>query len=192
MDKKLQPELTDTLFGELIESHSKQLLNRAFYLLSNKEDAEDVVQEVFIVAYSRKDTFRNVLSAEAWLQGILHNKVVDMYKDRYRKPMVNINFEHFFDHNGEWKQSDLTNVWDETSDSLEALLDNTDFRQSFYDCLERLPPRWKIAVKLCYLRGKKAASICRELEITTTAYWKLLQRSRLQLRECIEINWFDK
>lgn len=69
MNKKLQPELTDTLFGELIESHSKQLLNRAFYLLSNKEDAEDVVQEVFIVAYSRKDTFRNVLSAEAWLQG---------------------------------------------------------------------------------------------------------------------------
>ena len=63
MNIKPQPELTDTLFEELIESHSHKLLNRAFYLLSNKEDAEDVVQEVFIVAYSRRDTLHNVLSA---------------------------------------------------------------------------------------------------------------------------------
>lgn len=192
MNIKPQPELTDTLFEELIESHSHKLLNRAFYLLSNKEDAEDVVQEVFIVAYSRRDTLHNVLSAEAWLQGILHNKVVDMYKERYRKPMVNINFEHYFDQNGEWKQTDITNVWEETPDSLDTLLDNTDFRQSFYDCLHKLPPRWKIAIKLCYLHGQKAGKICHELGLTTTAYWKLLQRSRLQLRKCIEINWFDK
>ena len=192
MNIKPQPELTDTLFEELIESHSHKLLNRAFYLLSNKEDAEDVVQEVFIVAYSRRDTLHNVLSAEAWLQGILHNKVVDMYKERYRKPIVNINFEHYFDQNGEWKQTDITNVWEETPDSLDTLLDNTDFRQSFYDCLDKLPPRWKIAIKLCYLHGQKAGKICHELGLTTTAYWKLLQRSRLQLRKCIEINWFDK
>lgn len=185
-------ELTDTLFESLIENHSKRLLNRAFYLVSNKEDAEDIVQEVFLVAYHKKESLRDVQSAEAWLLGILHHKVSDMYKERYRKPIRNIHFEQDFDEYGEWKRTDVANDWAESPDSLEALLDNTDFRKSFYGCLDKLPPRWKIAVKLYYLRSKKAVEICQELNMTTTAYWKLLQRSRLQLRECIEISWFSK
>ena len=176
----------------LIENFSKRLLNRAYYLLSNKEDAEDVVQEVFLVAYNKRESLRDVQSVEAWLLGILHHKVSDMYKERYRKPLVNINFEHDFDQYGEWKRTDVVNTWEEPSDSLEALLDDTDFRQSFYNCLDKLPPRWKIAVSLCYLSSRKASEICRELNITSTAYWKLLQRSRLQLRECVDKNWFNK
>lgn len=188
----LQPELGYTSLENLIERYSKRLLNRAYHLLSNKEDAEDVVQEVFLVAYDKRDSSRDIDSMEAWLLGILYHKVADIYKERYKKPMVNINFEHDFDGNGEWKRTDVANVWEENPESLEALLDNIDFRQSFYGCLDKLPPRWKIAVRLCYLRNKKADEICKELNISSTNYWKLLQRSRLQLRECIDMNWFTK
>lgn len=186
------PKLTDTSFDSLIEHYSGKLLNRAYYLLSNKEDAEDVVQEVFLAAYSKKESLENINSVEAWLLGILYHKVTDIYKERYRKPTVTISFEHDFDSYGEWNRTDIANAWEEHLESLEALLDNTDFRQSFYGCLDKLPPRWRIAVKLCYLQSKKAVEICKELNMTSTAYWKLLQRSRLQLRECIEMNWFNK
>ncbi len=187
-----QPELTDAFFESLIENHSKRLLNRAYYLLSNKEDAEDAVQEVFLAAYAKRMSLPDVNSVEAWLLGVLYHKVSDMYKERYKKPMAGINFDHDFDRNGEWKQTDVANTWEDAPESPEMLLDNTDFRQSFYSCLDKLPPKWKIAVKLCYLQSKKAVEICKELNISSTAYWKLLQRSRLQLRECIEINWFSK
>ena len=187
-----QSELTYASFESLIEAYSKKLLNRAYYLLSNKEDAEDVVQEVFLVAYGKRESFKDIDSIEAWLFGILYHKVADMYKEHYKKPMVNINFESDFDQHGEWKRTDVVNTWEEHSESLETLLDNTHFRNSFYGCLEKLPPRWRIAVKLCYLQNQKASEICRELNISSTNYWKLLQRSRLQLRECIDINWFNK
>lgn len=187
-----QPKSTFASFESLIENYSKRLLNRAYYLLSNKEDAEDAVQEVFLAAYAKRDSSPDINSMEAWLLGILYHKVADIYKERYRKPMAGINFEHDFNVDGEWKQTDVANAWEENTESLEALLDNTDFRQSFYGCLDKLPPKWKIAVKLCYLQSKKAGEICQELNITPTAYWKLLQRSRLQLRECIELNWFSK
>lgn len=188
-----QSELTHaSSFESLIEHYSKRLLNRAYYLLSTKEDAEDVVQEVFMVAYAKKETFRDINSIEAWLLGILYHKVADIYKERYKKPMVDFDFEHDFDRYGEWKQTDVANAWEEDPASLETLLDNTDFRQSFYGCLDKLPPRWKIAVKLCYLQSKKATEICQELNLSSAAYWKLLQRSRLQLRACIEKNWFSK
>lgn len=186
------PQLTDTSFESLIERYSNKLLGRAYYLLSNKEDAEDAVQEVFLAAYSKRKSLEDINSVEAWLLGILYHKVTDIYKERYRKPTVTISFEHDFDSYGEWKRTDVANVWEEHPESLEALLDNTDFRQSFYGCLDKLPPRWRIAVKLCYLQSKKAVEICKELNMTSTAYWKLLQRSRLQLRECIEMNWFNK
>lgn len=187
-----QSQLTDALFESLIENYSKRLLNRAYYLLSNKEDAEDIVQEVFLAAYAKRESLLDVHSVEAWLLGILHHKVTDIYKERYRRPMAGLGFDHDFNSDGEWKQTDVANVWEEDVESLEALLNNTDFRQSFYGCLDKLPPKWKIAVKLCYLQSKKAGEICKELNITSTAYWKLLQRSRLQLRECIDLNWFRK
>lgn len=187
-----QTELIAASFESLVEHYSKRLLNRAYYLLSNKEDAEDAVQEVFLAAYARRESFPDINSVEGWLLGILYHKVADIYKERYRKPMVDLHFEHDFDRNGEWKHTDVANTWEEQAETLEALLDNTDFRHSFYDCLDKLPLRWKIAVKLCYLQSKKASEICKELNITASAYWKLLQRSRLQLRECIDMNWFSK
>lgn len=187
-----QKETTNALFESLIEAHSKRLLNRAYYLLSNKEDAEDVVQEVFLAAYSRSESLQDINSMEAWLLGMLYHKVADIYKERYKKPMVAIDFEHDFDQNGEWKRPDVANTWEEHPESLEVLLDNTDFRQIFYNCLDKLPPKWKIAVKLCYLQNRKAVEICKELDVSSANYWKLLQRSRLQLRECIDMNWFSK
>lgn len=187
-----QPKLICVSFESLIVDYSQRLLNRAYYLLSNKEDAKDMVQEVFIVAYAKRESLSDIHSIEAWLYGILYHKVADLYRERYRKPTVDLNFEHDFNKYGEWKYSDVANAWEESPESLEALLDNTDFRQSFYSCIDKLPPKWKIAVKLCYLQREKAADICKELNITSAAYWKLLQRSRLQLRECVELNWFNK
>jgi len=41
-----------------------------------------------------------------------------------------------------------------------------------------------------YLQEKKAATVCQEMGINTTNLWKILQRSRMQLRVCLENNWF--
>lgn len=184
--------MTPPTIERLIEQHSKRLLNRAYYLLSNKQDAEDLVQEVFVVAYHKREALVALDSVEAWLMGVLHHKVADRYKERYRKPLVGINFEHDFDQNGEWKQAEATNVWADNPEDLDSLLDDPEFRQSFYGCLDHLPPRWQIAIKLCYLRGKSGPEVCSELNISSANYWKVLQRSRLQLRECVETNWFKR
>jgi len=38
----------------------------------------------------------------------------------------------------------------------------------------------------------ESEEICQELEITPTNYWQIMHRAKLQLRECIENNWFNK
>ncbi len=180
-------------FEKLIEEYSPFLLNRAYYLLSNKEDAEDLVQEVFYSAYISYHNYNGKGSIKSWLQGILYNKTMDLYKKKYKYgTKIQINFSTDFDKHGEWSSADIEKNWfGEHKTEHENLLDNREFRDQFYGCLEALPHKWGVVVKLCYLSENKAEYICSELGITLSNYWKLLQRSRLQLRRCIDAKWFN-
>lgn len=171
-----------------IEQYSERLLNRAVYLLSDKEDAQDVVQEVFLSAFSSYDSFEGKSKPLTWLTTILNNKVADHYRKKY-KSEPQIRLDHFFDEMGSWKNDDVLNDWD-VSNKESELLDNDDFNKTLEDCLEDLPSRWKIPMKMYYLQEKKAPEVSQELNISTTNLWKILQRSRMQLRECLDLNWF--
>lgn len=170
-----------------IDQYSSELLNRAVYLLSDKEEAKDIVQDVFLAAYSGYQSFQGKSSVKTWLQTILKNKVADYYRKKYKNP-AKTSLNSFFDETGFWKNGEtLLNAWSETMLSG----DLAEFDRILESCMENLPPKWKILVKLYYLEEKKAAQVCQEIDITTTNLWKILQRSRLQLRECLEINEFD-
>ncbi|WP_326982828.1 sigma-70 family RNA polymerase sigma factor [Chryseobacterium sp. MYb264] len=173
-----------------INQYSEGLLRRAVYLLSDKTEAEDVVQEVFIAAFSSYDSFEGKSAPLTWLMTILNRKVADFYRKKY-KSEPNINLDHFFDENGSWRNDDVLNNWDASHKETE-LLDNQDFNKTLEECIEDLPSRWKIPMKMYYLEEKKAPEVSQELNISTTNLWKVLQRSRMQLRECLEINWFAK
>ena len=173
-----------------IDDYSQKLLDRAYYLLSDKEDAKDVVQEVFLSAYKSKDSFQGKSLPLTWLTSILHHKIADIYKKRYKGNSQPFSFEPFFDKHGEWIEPDVADSWEENGFAVSTLLDNDSFYNIFNQCLDRLPRQWLMVVNKCYLQEQKAAEICRELNLTTANYWKLLQRSRLQLRKCIDVHWF--
>jgi len=173
-----------------IDDYSQKLLDRAYYLLSDKEDAKDVVQEVFLSAYKSRDSFQGKSSPLTWLTSILHHKIADVYKKRYNGNLQPFSFDTFFDKHGEWIEPDVADPWEEDEFAVSALLDNNSFCDILDQCLGRLPRQWLMVVNKCYLQEQKAAEICRELNLTTANYWKLLQRSRLQLRKCIDVHWF--
>jgi RNA polymerase sigma factor, sigma-70 family len=171
-----------------IELYSESLLNRALSMVRDKEDAMDLVQEVFISATAAYRTFERKSTPLTWLLNILKNKIADFYRHKYRKPET-VNMPEFFDHTGSWKDDSILHEWSQNfdePDEQKALMNTLD------KCLDHLPSQWQVTVKLYYLEEKKAKEVCQELDITTTNLWKILQRSRMQLRKCIELNWFDK
>ncbi|MFC7348265.1 RNA polymerase sigma factor [Chryseobacterium zhengzhouense] len=173
-----------------IEQYSEALLRRAVYLVSDKVEAEDIVQEVFISAFSSFDSFEGKSKPLTWLMTILNHKIADFYRKKY-KSEPEIKLDHFFEDNGSWRNNDVLNNWN-TENKEAELLDDRAFNQALENCLEDLPSRWKIPVKMYYLEEKKAPEVSQELNISTTNLWKILQRSRMQLRECLEFNWFAK
>jgi RNA polymerase sigma-70 factor (ECF subfamily) len=58
--------------------------------------------------------------------------------------------------------------------------------------MDALPDKWSTIMKLKYLTGNKGEEICQELGISTTNFWQIMHRARLNLRECIDNNWFNQ
>lgn len=176
------------LFKDIIKNYTSLLFNRASYLLSNTEDAEDLVQEVFIVAYNSFETFAENSSIKTWLFGILNHKVADYYRKKY-KNNTSISLDHYFDEEGSWKKDQILKDW---NDDEVSLLNDAEFKLIFDKCIDKLPDKWKIPFKLYYLEGKKTEFVSQELAITATNLWKILQRGRLQLKDCLDRNWFNQ
>lgn len=180
-------ESLDLIFAEWIDNHSEKLLNRAYYMISNREDAKDLVQDVFMIAYSKLETFEHKSAPYTWLSAILQNKISDIYRKKY-KSSPTINFDSIFSKHGEWINDDVSNSWGGFENG--NALDDEGFNVVFDGCIDRLPDKWRFVIQQSYIQQQAAATICGDMNISLNNYWKILQRSRLQLRECIDINWF--
>ncbi|UZJ64501.1 RNA polymerase sigma factor [Sphingobacterium sp. KU25419] len=59
------------IFDQWVEDYSETLMRRALYLLSDRQDAEDLVQDVFIAAFDSYPTFKGNSTPLTWLMHIL-------------------------------------------------------------------------------------------------------------------------
>jgi len=176
------------LFKDIVNRYTSLLYARANYLLSNVEDVEDIVQDTFISAYENYDKYKGESNIKTWLTAILKNKVSDYYRKKY-KSFTSLSLDHYFDEDGSWKKEHLLQEWDNAEESI---FNDSEFRNIFDACIDKLPPKWSIPFKMYYIDEKKTDLLSQELGLTTTNIWKILQRGRLQLKECLEINWFTK
>jgi RNA polymerase sigma-70 factor (ECF subfamily) len=63
-----------------------QVLSAALRLTGNRQDAEDLTQEVMLHAYAGMSSFRDGSSPKAWLHRILHNAWISQYRRRKCRP----------------------------------------------------------------------------------------------------------
>ena len=59
-------------------------------------------------------------------------------------------------------------------------------------CIDYLPEKYAMIFKMRTLQNIKTEEICKELDISASNLWVIIHRARMQLRECLEENWFNK
>ncbi|RIK59061.1 RNA polymerase subunit sigma-24 [candidate division KSB1 bacterium] len=72
-------------FEQLVALHDRQVLKLAFHLLSRREDAEDVYQEIFVLVFRKIGTFRFESEFSTWLYRIVVNACINYRKKRSRE-----------------------------------------------------------------------------------------------------------
>jgi RNA polymerase sigma-70 factor (TIGR02943 family) len=173
-----------------VDQYSDSMYSWAFHKTSSRETAEDLVQDTFLAAFQSFEKFKGDSNPRTWLFSILNNKINDHYRHTYRQPKIEDNsiFETFFDSNLRWKTDQRPQQWtEETGD----ILDDDEFQKILHYCMKNLPVNWSTAIQLKFMEEKKGEHICQELGITDTNFWQILHRAKLQLRKCLELNWFN-
>jgi RNA polymerase sigma-70 factor (ECF subfamily) len=69
-------------FEELYQQHSTRLFNLAWRMCGTRTDAEDLLQEIFLLAYRKLPDFRGDSSVGTWLYRLAMNRCLDHLKSR--------------------------------------------------------------------------------------------------------------
>ena len=181
------------LFNEWVAQFTDKMFSWAYHKTSNKELAEDLVQETFLSAFKAIDNFKFESQPKTWLFRILNNKIIDHYRKK-AKDFVNPTeiellsikaTDALFNNKEHWNTNTTYGNWEEEK----HLLDNIAFNNVLANCIGKLPEKWRAAIESKYHSDKSAAEICKELNITSSNYWQVIHRAKLQLKICLEQNW---
>jgi RNA polymerase sigma-70 factor (TIGR02943 family) len=189
----------DTTIRSWVDLYADKMYTWALYKTSIKEIAEDLVQDTFLAAFQSISKFEGKSEPKTWLFAILNNKIAEHFRKQFRNPTITESqsgtnsgtalFDTLFDANDQWIKEQRPKEW---QDDQPNLLDDPAFIKVLQACMSKLPGNWMAAIQLKYLEEKKGELICQELGIAPTNFWQILHRAKLQLRKCLEFNWFKK
>ena len=84
----------DSVFQKLYEKYHQDLFQVLFYMVKNRETAEDLMQEVYIKVLNNYRKFEGKSSEKTWLYSIARNTAIDYFrKQRNWKQRLFSNFE---------------------------------------------------------------------------------------------------
>ena len=78
-------------YDQLVRRYQTRIYSLAYNMTGNKEDAEDMVQDVFVKAFSYLKSFRGTSSFYTWIYRIAINRTINFLKRRKKKQAVSLN-----------------------------------------------------------------------------------------------------
>jgi len=179
------------IIAELFTNYSDYLYNYAITRVNDVHIAEDLVQETFISALKGYDSFQSKSKESTWLIAILKNKIIDFYRKKSKQYFQHSldelqSMDDFFNSKGSWQLDQRPSKWDMDVDKA---IEQQEFYETLQQCLVRLNDVQRMAFVMKHLDDEDTDEICKELEITSTNYWVIIHRAKLQLRKCMETNW---
>ena len=150
----------------LYNLYSKAMYNLAYRITNNREDAEDVLQEVFVECFRNLGTFRFESTFGAWLKSILINRSIN----HLRKKKVNLVL-----------QENLPEVPDEPDNQSETVFST----EKVFRGIEMLPDGYRVILTLYLLEGYDHQEISQILGISESTSKSQYSRAKDKLRKLL-------
>jgi len=172
-----------------IDLYSDYLFNYTITRVSDREIAQDLVQETFLAGLKSMKNFKGEASERTWLISILKRKIIDHYRkinSNKGKAEVRINYTDD-ESEGDWLEERVADPFDKTA---EDTLQNSELGDAIHDCLGKLPQKQADVFKMKTILNYETEVICNELNITASNLWVIIHRARTAMADCLKTNWF--
>lgn len=162
------------LFEHLIDRYEEAFLRKAFYILGNKEAAEDAVQDAFVKVYrhARRFTPKPGAGFKSWAYRILVNTCFTEYKKRKRERRFLADIDSEIQEliadrrSGERREQELDR------DEVESFL-------------RELPEGLAEPMRLHFIEGKPHAEVAKRMGISEGAVRARVHRAKLELKKLL-------
>ena len=185
--------------GQWVDEHGDVLYRFALIRLRDGAAAEDLVQETLLSAIQSMSSYSGKSSERTWLTGILKHKIIDHYRKNKRHVQFTDEDMDLSGVEGLFKRPDMWDGhWGDTvrpvdpEQSPDEVLERDEFWKVMNGCLSALPVRVANVFTLREMDGMSSDEICEALGLSSSNFWVIMHRARMQLRRCIEIKWFRR
>lgn len=155
-------------FEEIYRAHAGRLYNVAYRMVGNPTDAEDLLQDIFLAAHRKLDSFRGESALGTWLYRLATNLCLDHLRSRSARA------------------SGVTDPLDEEIGMADAasrgLADRAVTRMDLERALARLPAGCRAAFVLHDIEGLEHREVADALGIAEGTSKSQVHKARLRLR----------
>ncbi len=153
-------------FEEIVNRYGQDVFRLAYARVGNREDAQDIYQNVFLKLYQKREVFENEEHMKAWLLKVTTNSSLDLLRSIWRNRIDSYeeyveNFGGFADAQTETNVNEK-DVWTEVF---------------------RLPEKLRVVIHLYYYYGYSTEQIADITQTKPATVRSRLDRARKKLKE---------
>jgi RNA polymerase sigma-70 factor (ECF subfamily) len=168
-------------FNTIINKYHKRILNYFYRWTFNKEDAEDLTQELFARIFSNLKNYNKEFKFSTWLYKIAYNLAIDFKRKNKNTPTLSFN--------GDSKEEKIILKQTENRDSIteiENVIEKEEIYKKIKNALLTLPENQRMAIILKIYEEKNYSEISEIMDISKSAVESLLFRARDNLKKILK------
>lgn len=165
-------------FATLLNQYERHIYRLALNITSNPEDAEDVLQEAFLKAYTNLENFRGDSRFYTWLVRIAMNEALMKLRKRAASRQVSLDEPIETD-----EKSLMPREIVDWGDNPEQRYAKSELQNILAEAIETLEPALRVVFVLRDVENLSTEETAEQLGLSTPAVKSRLLRARLKLRE---------
>ncbi len=157
-------------FDFLIQNYAQKVLNTCYRFFLDKEDAEDIAQEVFIEVHQSIRSFNGKSKLSTWIYRIAVTKSLDELKKRKRKKRISSI--------GKILHIDDVSNWISGNSSADKQMIENEEMKVLMNILDQLPENQRVAFTLSKVEGYSNPEISEIMDTSVVAVESLIFRAK--------------
>jgi len=155
-------------FDSLVQLLNRKLYGFAFRILRNQEEAEDVVQEIFIKLWKMGEKLNDYKSIDALATTMTRNYCIDLLRKQKHSFIGDFNID---------------NYQELTTSSPHEQVENRESNDIIFNIVENLPELYKVVVSLRDIEGMSYEEIAEKTDQNINTLRVTLSRARRLIRD---------